>query len=91
MRENVFLFVISLFFAVLCSWCTMMPSDEEIIDWSILENEIFWDELIDDGLDRDEGQLDLSEESFNENIQQGESNDTGESNEDEYVQVELVV
>ena len=31
----------------------MMPSDEEIINWSILENEIFWDELIDDGLDNE--------------------------------------
>ena len=26
----------------------MMPDDEEIIKWSILENEIFWEEFLDE-------------------------------------------
>ena len=32
----------------------MMPDDEEIIRWSILENEIFWDWLLDYGLNEEE-------------------------------------
>lgn len=40
----------TLFFA----WCSMMPDDEEIIKWSILENEIFWEEFSDEVLNAEE-------------------------------------
>ena len=42
------------FWFVFFAWCSMMPDDEEIIKWSILENEIFWEEFSDEVLDDEE-------------------------------------
>ena len=40
--------VLLVFWFVFLAWCSMMPDDEEIIKWSILENEIFWEEFLDE-------------------------------------------
>lgn len=45
----------------------MMPSDDEIIKWSVVDNEIFWDELVDDGLDNEE--LWIDNEEWEEKLQ----------------------
>lgn len=45
----------------------MMPSDDEIIKWSVVDDEIFWDELVDDGLDNEE--LWIDNEEWEEKLQ----------------------
>ena len=54
MKRFLFYAFLSVFLLLLFSWCSMMPDDEEIIRWSILENEIFWDWLLDYGLNEEE-------------------------------------
>ena len=54
--------------------CSMVPNDEDIINWSVLENEIFWDGLLDDGLDdwellESDKKLLVDDEWWNENLQ----------------------
>lgn len=73
-------------FVVLFSWCTMIPSDEEIIKWSILENEIFWDKLSDDNLNVEE-LLDENEEWINDD----EDLDISDENDDWDVEIQIEV
>ncbi len=72
------------------SWCSMMPDDDEIIKWSVLENEIFWDELVDDGLDENaEWENDVEWiDDVNVNVWDDE-NDISENEEDEYTSNEV--
>lgn len=36
------------------SWCSMVPDDDEIIKGSVLENEIFWNDLDDEWMTNEE-------------------------------------
>lgn len=64
----------------------MMPDDEEIIKWSILENEIFWEEFVDE-ISNDENLIDDEAE----NIQNDVSVENTEDDEgwDTEIQVEV--
>ena len=82
-------------FAFLCicgtlffSGCSMMPDDEEIIKWSILENEIFWEELVDEELNDENFADDAVEDIQND----GEFAENDEKNEEwnTEIQVETV-
>jgi len=53
------------------AWCSMMPDDEEIVRWSVLENEIFWDELNNE-------ELIINNEEWDENIQNDDELDNEE-------------
>ena len=45
MKNSLLWLIFLAFFMFFLAWCSMMPDDEEIVRWSVLENEIFWDEL----------------------------------------------
>lgn len=45
----------------------MMPDDEEIIKWSILENEIFWEEFVDE-ISNDENLIDDEAENIQNDV-----------------------
>jgi len=45
MKNSLLWLIFLAFFMLFLAWCSMMPDDEEIVRWSVLENEIFWDEL----------------------------------------------
>ena len=47
---------LSAFLITFLPWCSMLPDDEDIIKWSVSENEIFWDESFNDGLDGNESE-----------------------------------
>lgn len=66
----------------------MMPDDEEIIKWSILENEIFWEELVDEKLNDENFADDAVEDIQND----GEFVENDENNEEwnTEIQVETV-
>lgn len=66
----------------------MMPDDEEIIKWSILENEIFWEELVDEELNDENFADDAVEDIQND----GEFVENDENNEEwnTEIQVETV-
>lgn len=51
--NSIFVILLAFWYAFL-AWCSMMPDDEEIIKWSILENEIFWEEFSDEVLNAEE-------------------------------------
>lgn len=51
MKKSISFAILWICVALLLSGCSMMPDDEEIIKWSILENEIFWEEFSDEVLD----------------------------------------
>ena len=46
----------------------MMPSDEGIINWAVIDSEVFWIELVDDWLD--DGELIDEFEEWDENLQE---------------------
>lgn len=65
------------FWFVFFAWCSMMPDDDEIIKWSILENEIFWEEFSDEVLDDediigDETENVQNNDEFIENVEEEE-------------------
>lgn len=48
-------------FVVSFSWCSMVPDDDEIIKGSVLENEIFWNNLDDEWMNNEGLEIDNEE------------------------------
>ena len=74
-----------LFFALLMiAWCSMVPSDEEIIEGSVLENEIFWNNLDDEIVES----IESEDEIINIDTEDKDDN-YNEEDADESVEVEI--
>lgn len=87
MKKSLFVAFLSAFSLAFFAGCSMMPDDEEIIKWSILENEIFWEEFLDEVSD-DEN---LSEDEI-ENIQNDdELIENDEDNEEWNTEIQIEV
>ena len=61
MKKSIFLFGCFVFLSFLVG-CSMMPSDDEILEWAIMENEILWDDFADESEQMDT----LDEENLDE-------------------------
>lgn len=62
----------------------MVPDDEDIINWSVLENEIFWNDLDDEIVDN----IELEEEIMDTDTGNEDNNNIIEED-DESVEVEI--
>lgn len=76
-----------LLFCVTCvvflTWCSMVPTDEEIINWSVVDSEIFWNELIDDWLDNEVSLVNSEEWDEQKNLEDYDVSDDSETVEDD--------
>lgn len=87
MKNSFLSIILSISILFLFAWCSMMPNDEEIIRWSILDTEIFWEELVDDSLDG--GKLQVDDDEWGGEIQTENADDENDEDDSE-VQFEVV-
>ena len=87
MGKEIFVTWIFVFCTIFLYGCSMMPDDEEIIRWSILESEMFWEEFLDEIPD-DENLIDDEIENIQNDDELVENDeDNGEWNTE--IQVEV--
>ena len=84
MKKSIFFVVLWAFWVLFLSGCSMVPDDEDIINWSVLENEIFWNNLDDEIVENTEPE----EEIINVDAK-NEDNNSVEEDTDESVEVEI--
>ena len=87
MKNSIYFVILCAFWALFLSGCSMVPNDEDIINWSVLENEIFWNNLdneIVENIESEDEIIDSDIENEDNNIEEGD----GESVEVEIQQVE---
>lgn len=84
MKRSLFYVFLSAFVLLLFSWCSMMPDDEEIIKWSILENEIFWNNLDDEVIEN----VEVDDENESSDIE-NQNEDDIEEDSSELIELEI--
>ena len=91
MKNSLLFIVLFAFWIVFLTGCSMMPDDEEIIKWSILENEIFWEEFLDE-VSNDENLNDDEIENVENDDELVENDEDNEEDNEEWntkIQVEV--